>query len=129
MCVHNNVYLGLGLNNVNAVARYVVVAATLFRRGAGEGGCEPGSEPVPPPPPSPRPAYWCWALIVGGYTSLCVPLFEIPPTHRGMVKATGRLPPRPPYSLPVPFPPSYSLATPQSMYLLFLSHYMDLVTD
>ena len=50
-CVY--VYLGLGLNNVNAVARYVVVAATLFRRGAGEGGCEPGSEPVPPLPRPP----------------------------------------------------------------------------
>ena len=64
-----NVYLGLGLNNVNAVARYVVVAATLFRRGAGEGGCVPGSEPVPPLP-RPPPAgllvlgFDCWRVHI-----------------------------------------------------------------
>ena len=62
-------YLGLGLNNVNAVARYVVVAATLFRRGAGEGGCVPGSEPVPPLP-RPPPAgllvlgFDCWRVHI-----------------------------------------------------------------
>ena len=62
------VYLGLGLNNVNAVARYVVVAATLFRRGVGEGGCEPGSEPVPPLPLPPASllvlGFDCWRVHI-----------------------------------------------------------------
>ena len=49
----------------------MVVAVTLFRW---EGGSQVVNWFSLPPPPG--PARRCWALIVGGYTSLCVPLYD-----------------------------------------------------